>query len=188
MVRIQIITCPTWGAKRPKQGLRAVGQAGRVIFHHTAGHHRELALPGDESLAEAMQYARDVQAFHMGRGWIDSGHHFLVCRNGAILQGRWLTVSAIEAGHMIEGAHCPGWNGEIGIEHEHKGHEAPTAKQLESSARLQAWIADQYGRTTPLPVDPHSEHYATTCPANLLPHIAEIRARASEILRHEGTK
>jgi hypothetical protein len=38
-----------------------------------------------------------------------------------VLQGRWLTVSAIEAGHMVVSAHCPGQNGQIGIEHEHLG-------------------------------------------------------------------
>src|SRR4051794_41390536 len=106
-----------------------------------------------------MQFARVIQKYHMSQGWIDSGHNFLVCRNGLILQGRWLTVSAIQAKHMVRSAHCPTQNGEIGIEHEHMGNEKMTAKQKEASARLMAWIANKYGRRTVLPEYPHSKFY-----------------------------
>ncbi len=182
-VKINIVTCPQWGARKPKQPISTVGKSARIIFHHTASHHAEIDTPGAESLAEAIKYAQSIQSYHMDiNGWIDSGHNFLVCRNGTILQGRWLTVSAIEAGHMVDSAHCPGQNDQIGIEHEHKATEAMTAKQREASARLMAWIAHQYGRKTVLPVYPHSRYYATTCPANLKADIAGIKARAQEIL------
>jgi hypothetical protein len=132
---------------------------------------------------------RSIQALHMGpgglgvpNGGIDSGHNFLICRNGMILQGRWVTVAAIEAGHMVASAHCPGQNGQVGIEHEHNGREQMTRPQAESSALVQAWIALHYGRTTPLPVDPHSAHFATACPANLAAAIGPIRERAAIIL------
>src|SRR4051794_36740410 len=111
-VRIDIKTCPEWGARAPARDIEIVGKARRIIIHHTAGHHRELDDPADTSREEAIRYARDIQAFHMGpeRGWIDSGHNFLVMRNGMILQGRWQTVSAIQAGRMVRSAHCPGQN------------------------------------------------------------------------------
>src|SRR5258708_7056610 len=113
----EIITCPQWGARRPKGILQLCGAATKIIIHHTAGHHKEIANPKDESRDEAIRYARDIQTFHMdSNGWTDSGHNFLVCRNGDILQGRWLTVSSIEAHHMIVSAHCPGQNTQIGIE------------------------------------------------------------------------
>lgn len=189
LVRIDIIVCSEWGAKKPKQGITTVGKSARIIFHHTAGHHREISLPKNESYAESCRYARDIQAFHMApgglgadNGGIDSGHNFLVCRNGLILQGRWITVSAIESGHMVHSAHCPGQNDQIGIEHEHKGTEGMTVAQRESSARLQAWIAWQYGKRTALPVDPHSAHYNTSCPTNLKREIPKIRAMAQSIL------
>lgn len=181
----RIITCPEWGARAPAHDIVIVKKAVRIIFHHTAGHHRELdAEHNVESLAEAIRYARDIQAFHMGpeRGWADSGHNFLVCRNGMILQGRWQTVSAIQAGRMVESAHCPGQNGNIGIEHEHKGTEAMTRAQREASARLQAWIADKYNRSVVLPVDPHSKYISTSCPVNLVSDIAGIKKRAQAIL------
>jgi len=186
-VKCRIITCPQWGARKPKHGLELVSKSKRIIFHHTAGHHAEIRNPNNESVAEAKRYARDIQAFHMGpqRGWNDTGQNFLVCRNGTILQGRWLTVSAIEAKHMVRSAHCPGQNDQIGIEHEHKGTEKMTKKQIEASARLMAWIADQYDRKTVLPVFPHSKFFATSCPANLKSDIAKIKRRAQYILTHE---
>lgn len=186
-----IITCPDWKALPPRNGLASIiwtpGPAKRIIFHHTAGHHREIAVPSNESKLESIVYARDIQHFHMknppsGRGWNDSGHNFLVCRNGRILQGRWKTVSAIQDKKMVISAHCPGQNDQIGIEHEHKGTEPMTKVQMEASAWLQAWVAKQYDRKTVLPVDPHSKYYATSCPANLKSNIVAIRKMAQEML------
>jgi hypothetical protein len=180
---IDIITCPQWKARQPKQPITTAGPASRIIIHHTAGHHPEIETPGDESRDEAIRYAQDIQRFHMDtNGWIDSGHNFLVCRNGLILQGRWLTVSSIEAGHMVVSAHCPGQNSNVGIEHEHKGSEAMTDAQREASAQLIAWISGHYGRTTPLPLAPHHEFFATECPANLEAEIPHLTAMAASIL------
>lgn len=183
-VKIDIVTCPEWGARKPAGHIVTVPRSHRIIFHHTAGHHAEISHPHNESLEEAKRYARDIQAFHMGpsRGWVDSGHNFLVTRAGHILQGRWLTVAAIEANHMVISAHCPGFNTQVGIEHEHQGNEQMTKAQREASARLQAWIAYQYGLSSVLPVDPHSAHFPTSCPANLKSEITRIRTMAQEIL------
>lgn len=187
MVKINIITCPQWGARKPKAPPVMCGASVRIIGHHTAGHHAEIENPKDESRAEAMRYARDIQAFHMDdNDWNDSGHNFLVCRNGLILQGRWITVSAIEAGHMVVSAHCPGQNENVGIEHEHNGTESPTQAQLEASARLMAWIAAQYGRKTPLSLDPHRKYISTACPANLGNYFPQLVTMAATILKNEG--
>src|SRR3954454_21227352 len=146
-MKIDIITCPQWNARAPKADITPCGKASRIIFHHTAGHHAEISLPANESRDEAIRYARDIQAFHMApgglgapNGGIDSGHNFLVCRNGLILQGRWGTVSQIQNRRMVVSAHCPGFNTQVGIEHEHAGTEEMTAAQRASSALLQAWI------------------------------------------------
>ena len=185
-IPIDIITCPMWGAVKPKQGIQSCGKFRRFIFHHTAGHHHEISLPKNESEKEAVRYARDIQHFHMvGNGWIDSGHNFLVCRNGMILQGRWLTVSAIRAGHMVVSAHCPGQNEQIGIEHEHLGTELMTEAQRESSARLMAWCAQQSGYKKIPAVFPHKKFFSTSCPANLVKDIPIIKKRA-EFLLHRS--
>lgn len=192
MIQVDIVTCPEWGARTPRGGFDAlsfVNKSEEIIFHHTAGHHAEIDGIAGETYDEAVAYARAIQDYHMdANGWIDSGHNFLVCRNGLILQGRWRTVAAIQGSlepgqRMVTSAHCPGHNDDIGIEHEHRGLEEMTAAQRESSALLQAWIADQYGRSTPLPVSPHSKYYATSCPANLVDDIAAIRQRATSILQ-----
>jgi hypothetical protein len=181
-VTLHIVTCPEWGARPPKQTLELVGKPARIIFHHTASHHKEISGPGDESFAESIRYAHAIQNFHMDtRRWNDSGHNFLVCRNGVVLQGRWLTVSAIEAGHMVRSAHCPGQNDQIGIEHEHQGTEAMTLAQMLASAELMVWIAQRLKRRTVLPVEPHSRYIATDCPSNLTAQISTIRHRAQAI-------
>jgi hypothetical protein len=183
MIPIEIITCRQWGARQPKQGIQTVGAAARIIIHHTAGHHAEISNPSNESRDEAIRYARAIQAFHMDtNGWIDSGHNFLVCRNGMILQGRWLTVSAIQAGHMVNSAHCPGQNQNVGIEHEHHGSEAMTDAQRRATAGLIAWISGHYGKSSALPLKPHKEFFATACPANLVADMPRLSAMANELL------
>lgn len=182
-MQLDIITCPQWGARQPKHGLETVPASTRIIIHHTAGHHPEISLPGDESREESIRYARDIQAFHMDtNGWVDSGHNFLVCRNGLILQGRWLTVSTIQARHMVLSAHCPGQNGQVGIEHEHLGAEPMTQAQRLASGALIAWVSSHYGRSVALPLHPHSEFYATACPANLKAELPRLARIADELL------
>lgn len=188
IVPIEIVTCPEWKAAPAKKPPVIVAKAKEIIFHHTDGHHPEISNPKNESLAESVKFAKNIQTFHMapkpkGRGWNDSGHNFLVCRNGVILQGRWYTVTAIEHGHMVESAHCPTRNHQVGIEHEHAGKEEMTPEQIRASARLQAWIAGQYMRKSPLPVSPHSKYYNTACPANLIDDIDRIRNLAAQILK-----
>jgi N-acetylmuramoyl-L-alanine amidase-like protein len=186
-VQCDIITCPEWKALEPNGVVTWCAKSQRIIFHHTDGHHPEIAQPATESRAESIAYAHAIQRFHMNvNGWIDSGHNFLVCRNGLILQGRWFTVTAIETGKMVVSAHCPGQNKQIGIEHEHKQGEPMTAAQRNSSARLMAWIADQYRRSRPLPAFPHSKYFATDCPDNLRAEIPHIVALAQAILAEEG--
>jgi hypothetical protein len=185
---IEIITCPTWRARKPKQGIQTVAAANKTIFHHTAGHHRQLDGTPKQTRDESIAYARAIQDFHMdGNGWIDSGHNFLICRNGLILQGRWLTVSAIQAGHSVQSAHCPGQNHQLGIEHEHFGSEEMTKEQRESSSMLMAWIAWHYERKNVLPSLPHSKFFPTACPANLTEDIAGIVARAQVLLNNART-
>ncbi len=188
MSRPHILTCPDWGARPPKsKPVFTSRPASRIIFHHTAGHHPDIGAPnGVETVDEAKAYARAIQDFHMDDPkhlWNDSGHNFLVCRNGSVLQGRWKTVSRIQAEKMVVSAHCPGQNTQIGIEHEHDGSEPMTAAQFEAAAWIQAWIAHEYRLASPLPVEPHRKFYATSCPGVLVADIPRVRARAAEILR-----
>lgn len=192
-VKIDLIGCPSWAARKPKAPITVIRASTRIIFHHTAGHHPEISLPNNQSRGESVRYAQNIQAAHMApgglgapNGGIDSGHNFLICRNGLILGGRTLSISAIQAGLMVSSAHCPGQNDQIGIEHEHLGSEEMTAVQIASSARLMAWIADKYDLKYVLPVDPHKQHFNTSCPANLIDDIPMIKRKAQTILDAEG--
>jgi hypothetical protein len=188
-VTFRIVTCPEWGAPPPTHTLELVGRPVRIIFHHTASHHAEISRPANESLAESIRYRHAIRDYHVNvKGWNDSGDNFLVCRNGVVLQGRWLTVSALEAGHMVRSAHCAqagkpssDQNDQIGIEHEHDGTEAMTLAQMLASAELMVWIAQRLRRRTVLPVEPHSRYCDTACPANLAAQITTIRHRAAAI-------
>ena len=182
-----IITCAEWGARPPKQGLEIVGAPNHIIFHHTAGHSMDRAPKGVQSKAEAMAYARSIQNFHMDtHGWNDSGHNFLVCRGGWILEGRHMSVASIHARHMVVSAHCPGHNDQPGIEHEHQGSEKMTAVQIDAAAELQAWIAYSLHRTMPLNVYPHRQFSATDCPGEIGNMIAPIRSQAAKLLHSVG--
>lgn len=194
MTQFRIIGCKNWNAAPPRHGLDSIvwtpGRAHRIIFHHTAGHHPEISRPGDESMQESFRYARAIQHSHQSpsstdpsKPWNDSGHNFLVCRNGIILQGRWRTVLSIQHGRMVVSAHCPRQNDQIGIEHEHFGDEKMTQIQKEASAWLQAWIARQYELRTALDVFPHSHFFNTSCPANLVSDIGTIHHMANQLLK-----
>jgi N-acetylmuramoyl-L-alanine amidase len=189
-VDIDLIGCPEWEAPPPRNGIDSIewtdGPAKRFICHHTAGHHPELGEPLNESREESIRYAHQIRDFHVyHNGWNDSGHNFLVCRNGLILQGRWRTIRAIQAGRMVVSAHCPGQNEQIGIEFEHLGTEAMTWMQREAGARLMAWCCDQYDRKTILPMEPHQKYFATSCPANLIAEIPRLVLAAQTILDGE---
>lgn len=185
MPPFHIITCPEWDAEQPKAPAVIVPKAVRVIMHHTAGHVAQLGNPSITTQWEAEGYARAIQYDHMHvKDWNDSGHNFLVCRAGYVLQGRWHTVSAIEAGHMVESAHCPGQNGEIGIEFEHDSKEEMTRPQRDSAVNLLHWISLQYNRHSCLPIDPHHDFYATACPANLESEIPILTKLVNESLKH----
>lgn len=183
---INIITCPQWGARKPKQGIEMIGMSKETVMHHTNGHVRDIGRPGI-TVEDAMQYARDIQNYHMDSpktGWNDSGHNFLIVRAGFILQGRWLTVSAIQADHMVRSAHAGSsyGNQQIGIEFEHAGNEQMTPEQFESGAQLLAWIAFHYNKPI-LPMFPHRHYSSTACPVNLESKIQPMRARATTILK-----
>ena len=86
---------------------------------------------------------------------------------------------------MVVSAHCPTKNTEIGIEHEHISGEAMTKAQRKASARLHAWVCDQYGLNHIMPISPHKKYFATSCPDNLITEIPRIKEMAQDILTAE---
>lgn len=181
-----IVTCPQWGARPPRSAPVFAGRPHLIVEHHTDGHGPALVPGVNADYRQACTYARTLQSFHMDvNGWNDSGHSFVVMRSGWIVQGRWGTVRAIEAGRMVISAHCPGQNDQPGIEHEHKVGEPMTEAQHLASVWLQAWIADRC-RIRPTELYPHRRFYATDCPDNLADLIPRLRLDVAAKLTAAG--
>jgi hypothetical protein len=183
-----IVTCAEWGAKPARSRASLAGRPQRAIIHHTDGHHAEIANPANESRAEAIRYARDIQALHMGpsRGWNDTGQNFTVCRSGLILEGRHGSLAAARVGLAIWSAHCPGQNDQPGVEHEHVPGERMTDAQARSSVWLFAWLCDRTGRNgiRPTALYGHGAFYATECPDTI--PVLWLRAQVARQLMHYG--
>jgi hypothetical protein len=167
MIRPKIIRCSEWGARPARAPLARCGRPVRIIEHHTAGHAPNVDHKPGESLADAVAYARALQAFHIERGWSDSGHNFLITRAGHVLEGRHGSVDLIRTGRMVVSAHCPGQNEQPGIEHEHHGEEALTPAQKAASIALNVWIC-RHAKIRPSALHGHGEFYATACPGTQL--------------------
>lgn len=183
-----IVTCSQWGAEKPKQPPVVTDAPDKIIIHHTDGNGMPNCTADTQLVIQARRYAQSIQHDHMNNnGWNDSGHNFLVMRSGIILQGRWGTVTAIEAGRMVVSAHCPGQNDQPGIEHEHVPNQLFTPHQLLATVHLMAWICDRTGvRCTQL--FPHSQFYNTACPSNLIVDIPSLRldvAKTLDRFKHE---
>lgn len=179
-----IITTNVWGARPAKSPPVYVGRPSRIIYHHTAGHHPELGNPKNESRSEAIAYAKAIQRYHMvNNGWNDSGHNFLVCRNGLILVGRHMSLPAIRRGRMVLSAHCPGQNDQPGIELEHYGNEAMTKQQFNAAAWLAAWIIVRCRMAGPSAIHPHRQYFATSCPGALDKELPALKTAVTQILR-----
>jgi len=182
----KVITCADWGAQPPASPIRTTGRPARIIFHHTEGLAARLDGDPAESRAEAAAYARMLQLDHIRkRGWADSGHNFLITRNGHILEGRHGSLDAVKAGRMVVSAHCPGQNDQPGIEHEHVAGQDLTAAQKAASVWLHAFICRRTG-IRPTEIHPHREYYATDCPTSgLVDWLPALRLQVARELTRE---
>jgi hypothetical protein len=179
----RIIPCSEWGARLPKSSISNAGHFDKAIFHHTAGHHAEISGPADESYEEARRYARSVQNYHMdGNGWQDSGHNFLVTRNGYIFEGRHRSLELLQSGQCPVSAHCPTQNGNPGVEIEHVDPEAMTPIQRRAAVWLFAQLCKKGGFGAER-IKGHRDYWATSCPSSLYPALPAFRDDVAIALR-----
>ena len=180
----RIIPCSEWGARPAKSAIQVVNaKPVRAIFHHTAGHHKELdGKFSTVNYAESVAYAKSIQAFHMnGNGWVDSGHNFLVTRGGYILEGRHRSIEMVSRGKMVVSAHCPGQNEQPGVEHEHLGNESMPSIQYDAAVWLYAWICRSC-RINPKEIKGHKDYFATACPGSLYSKLPQLRKDVAKAL------
>ena len=188
MAKFRVIPCEEWGAVAPSKPIKQVGRPHEIIFHHTDVHHPEIDHKPTESLDEAKHLARAIQKEHMHRPppdgpFIDSGHNFLVTRSGHILEGRHGSLRAIDAGHMVESAHCKHHNLAPGVEHEQKGAEQMTPRQREASVWLFAHICRKTG-IDPNAIHGHGEFANTECPGVLKNGLDAFKRDVRAALHH----
>ncbi len=160
-----VADCATWGAEPPRGTIEHVAPPTTLVVHHTAS-----ANSTDYSEAHAHQLARDIQQWHFGNGWIDSGQQLTISRGGYVMEGRHESLGAVSSGtsHVL-GAHVGGFNTTcIGIENEGTYTSVgPTQALWDSLVETSAWICGQYGIASSSILG-HRDFNATECPGEVL--------------------
>lgn len=190
LIPLRIYTACDWGAtpvhpKFPTQ--KALG----IVTHHTAGPNVTPFADEDAERERCFRLARAIQRAHLARGWADSGHHFLICRSGLILEGRHGSHDAARRGRCVRGAHAG--NGAInsthfGIEYEGRYDQEflVTPDQWAAGVELYSWLAF-WGQFDSQENFPHSQFRPTVCPGLLRDHLPRLRRevhdRKVEIMR-----
>ena len=118
----------------------------RVIIHHSASH--------DVG-------AETIHRWHLDRGWLGIGYHFVIRKDGSIEEGRPEDTVGAHAGSGANGDSigvCLTGNFE---EHD------PSPAQMDSLARLiKEHIFKRYGEIV---IEGHSDHMSTACPGRYFP-------------------
>jgi hypothetical protein len=171
----KVITAAEWGA-RPSKG----GPFKRTVPLYVIVHHTDNKNPPDNpsqgTLEGAIQFARNIQEFHMDRnGWWDSGHNFLNTTAGLLLEGRRGTLDAVKQGFCIESAHAAQDLGKLangnqspGIENEGNFMTFEMGqKQWESLVELCAALCSSC-EISPANIKGHRDFSNTDCPGDWL--------------------
>lgn len=184
VTRPRILSCDQWKARDPKEPVDVLDhRAYKIIVHHTAP-----TNPQSEDVPlDAL--ARGIQNDHMDRrGWIDSGHHFLVNRIGQIAEGRHRSLEALLNGkHMIDAAHCRDQNDKaIGIENQGNYMAAtPPAAMLATLKTMCAFVCAQYG-IDPSNIGGHRDFDDTQCPGDrLYALLPSLRSGVASLLKRD---
>jgi N-acetylmuramoyl-L-alanine amidase len=178
MIPLKIYAAAEWGAK-PVSATFSTQAARGIVVHHAVFPNR-APLTGEAELQAAFAVARQIQALHLARGWVDTGNHFTVSRGGVLMEGRHGSLAAAQQGDVVRGAHAgvnainAAW---FGIENEgtYTTEWVMTAEQWGALVELCAWLAF-WGRFDSQNIQPHSYFRPTQCPGLLREHIQELRA------------
>jgi hypothetical protein len=155
-----------WNARPPTSPASVLNQGpDRIVVHHTAS-----ANQTDYSVAAAYALSRSIQNFHMdSNGWADTGQQLTISRGGHLMEGRNRSLSAIQAGDHVVGAHTANHNSHtIGIENEGLYMTAaPTVALWAKLVETCVWLCDVYG-LAPSAIMGHRDYNATACPGDVL--------------------
>lgn len=126
-------------------GLRQRTSTSLIVLHHSAS----ADVP-----------AAEIHRWHLARGWVGIGYHFVIRNNGDIERGRPLEAVGAHAGLGVNG-------NSIGICLTGDFNKAgPSVAQLTSLIELITWLNTYYASSAPagLNIKLHREVVATECP------------------------
>ena len=143
----------------------------KIVIHHSAS---------------KVANAQLIHQWHIARGWSGMGYHFLVRKEGGI----------VETGRPINtiGVHCTGQNNDsVGICFEGDfDRETMTNEQLQTGRELIAYLREIYGQN--IRIVRHKDLMATDCPgknfpfeALCMPIVAAKKSKKKKAKKYSGT-
>lgn len=173
---VEVICRDAWGAKAPR------GEYERHVVSKVTIHHQGAVFTDSRRAAARM---RTMQAYHQSarQKFVDIAYHFVIDPDGNVYEGR------------------PTWAaGETRTDYDPRGHllvgllgnfeeQQPTARQLDTLARMSAWAADEFG-VAPTEVRGHRDYARTLCPGKSLERLirnGSIAARVEALRRDDPT-
>lgn len=144
-----------WNDRPPRPGMRP-HQIDRITLHHTGP-------PAWYGAPPAPAYLHAIQAFHMGpeRRWPDIAYHLLVDLDGAVWEGRSLTVAGDTATDYDPSGHAL-----IAVLGDYSVQQ-PNAAQWDAIVGTVRWLMDTYGVAADT-LFGHRDYAATACPGDSL--------------------
>jgi N-acetylmuramoyl-L-alanine amidase len=153
----EVVSVAHWGGVRPRVPFPPRGALDHLVLHHTG--YRSTRIGGTSVEAQS-RHLREIERWHLDRGFLGIGYHFVISPTGRIFRGR--PVDRM-------GAHVEGHNrGTVGIclmgDFE---RERPTVAALAALAAVRTRLVPG---ATGLPLVGHREHsgQATLCPGRFL--------------------
>ena len=167
--RPHVVSADEWGASAPRAPLARLGPLNHLVLHHSA---YPMGRVGGTTLAAECRHMREIERWHVDRGFLAIGYHFVVSPSGRVFRGR--PVDRL-------GAHCKGHNvGTLGIclmgDFE---RERPTRAALDALRLVRERLVPGGAA---LPLRGHRDHkgQATACPGRFLARELERREKPPE--------
>lgn len=172
-----VLSRARWGARPARlDRMQAMGRPRRITIHHSA-------LFCGKSSRQSKDFVRIFQRTHMeDRGWGDIGYHWLIDRDGHVLEGRDMRYQGAHAGDNASNRRnigiCLLGNFQPG---RRERAQRPSLEQINSLERLVHTLSGQYS-IDPSQILTHREVHpggsaATLCPGVWLsPFVAALRS------------
>lgn len=163
----QLIPPAEWKAVPTRFELPPRGPLDHLVLHHTAFPGARI---GGRTLAAEARHMREIQRWHLDRGWATVGYHFVVSPSGRIFGGR--PVDRL-------GAHVQGHNaGTVGIcLMGDFTRERPTAAALAALEHVRTELVPGGEDVDLLAHNDHRGHERNACPGRYLEREGAARRR-----------